>query len=282
MPENKLAEFYSFVREERLFCAVLAHLLLQRGPNLGTFLQLINSKLPPGGRILTAKPEEAQIYLEFSYLRDNWDSLETNDAKRSFIFDLLGRIPELSRYKGEDFPAPVPQFNAYFMGFRGMRVLNDIVYPGQWSVRALAEKFGNNRDVFRDFCRFKWAFNIKSDMVLVLPNSPAICIEAKLESRESEYPSSHSEREIFDRIFGPGRARVGQLELQQFMFQYHLEHPCRFVVIARAPLQHQGEGREEPPYVFLSWREVLERLDTSTSLPYVEQLLKENEHLRKA
>jgi hypothetical protein len=41
------SRFYGFVREERLFAALLAHLLLQRGPNLANFLRMINERLAP-------------------------------------------------------------------------------------------------------------------------------------------------------------------------------------------------------------------------------------------
>lgn len=281
MIENKLENFYQFVREERLFCAVLAHLLLQRGPNLDRFLQLVNAKLPIQDRISAIQPDEAQIYLEFSYLRDFWDTLgadnDANDAKRKFIFTLLGRIPDLEYLRSQDFPASIPEFNGSFMGPRGFHVLNDIVYPGRWSVAELAMRFGDNRAVFRAFCCFKWAFNIKPDMVLLFPDSPHICVEAKLESREGSYPSSNKEQLIFNDIFGPGQGRVGQLELQRFMFQYHLAAPCRSVVIGRAPLQQP----EEPSHVFLSWDEVFWSMDKSSSLAHVRRLLEQNVHLRK-
>ena len=294
MIEYRLDNFYLFVREERLFCAALAHLLLQRGPNLGTFLQLVNAKLPTQDRISAIQPDEAQIYLEFSYLRDYWDTLaadnDANDAKRKFIFTILSRIPELEYLRSQDFPASIPEFNGSFMGPRGFRVLNDIVYPGRWSVAALKTLVFDNpegrfaqldprqrKTLFQTLCKFKWAFNIKPDMVLLFPDSPPICVEAKLESREGSYPSTKKEQLIFNDIFGPGQGRVGQLELQRFMFQYHLAAPCRSVVIGRAPLQQP----EEPSHVFLSWDEVFGSMDTSSSLAHVRRLLEQNEPLRK-
>ena len=36
--------FYQFLREERQFCAVLAHLLMQKGGNLRAFIELLNSR----------------------------------------------------------------------------------------------------------------------------------------------------------------------------------------------------------------------------------------------
>ena len=156
--------FYRFVREERLFCATLAHLLMQRGPNLGEFLMLINDRSPEGPDLSIVQLETAQIYLEFTFLRDSWDLLGTNhEEKRERIFTLLSRVPGLGHYERESFPSTIPEFNAFFMGPLGARIVSDIAYPGRWSVRTLFERFGKNPDDFRNFCRFKWSFNIKPE-----------------------------------------------------------------------------------------------------------------------
>ena len=166
--------FYRFVREERLFCATLAHLLMQRGPNLGKFLRLVNGRLPEGSCLPTTRLEEAQVYVEFTFLRDSWNLLgKNNDEKRERIFTLLSRVPGLGHYKSECFPNTIPEFNAFFLGSRGAKIVSDIVYPGRWSVSTLFERFGKNREEFRNFCRFKWSFNIKPDMVVLLAGSEA-------------------------------------------------------------------------------------------------------------
>ncbi len=269
--------FYRFVREERLFCATLAHLLMQRGPNLGKFLRLVNDRLPEDSNLPIIQLEEAQIYLEFTFLRDSWNFLGTNnDEKRERIFTLLSRVPGLGHYKSESFPSTIPEFNAYFLGSRGERIVSDIVYPGQWSVRTLFERFGKNREEFRNFCRFKWSFNIKPDMVVLLIGSQPLCIEAKLESREGWYPSSAQECAIFDTFFGQSEGRVGQIELQQFMFEHLRASPCQTILIGRtAPVG----GRDDVPVLFLCWKEVFQELDLDSSVPYVRKLIEENRHL---
>jgi len=73
--------FYSFVREELLFCATLGHLLMQKGPNLGRFLNLVSSRLPGSPGVPTTRLEEAEIYLEFTFLRDSWKSLGKDNEK---------------------------------------------------------------------------------------------------------------------------------------------------------------------------------------------------------
>ena len=170
------------------------------------------------------------------------------------------------------------------MGERGARIKGDIVYPGQWTtaaLEALTARFELGSDGFRDLCRFKWAFNIKPDLVLLLPGARPICIEAKLESKEGSYPTAAEECVRFDRMVGPGR-RVGQIELQQFMFEVMLDRPCQPVVLARSALpDRSSEPAAEGIVPWLSWDEVFGHLDAGTSIPFVQRLLHENTVLRR-
>jgi len=191
--------YYQFVREERLFCAALAHLLMQKGSNLTTFLQLVNAKSPADSQLPLTRIDEAEVYVEFAFLRDYWHGLaRDNDAKRRFIFDLFSRVDRLRHYESDSFPSVIGEFNGTFMGSPGTRIRNDIVYPGRWSVTGLFERFGARPDEFRDFCRFKWSFNIKPDVVVLLPGSKPLCVEAKFESKEGRYPTSSSDCVAFD------------------------------------------------------------------------------------
>jgi hypothetical protein len=266
--------FFRFVREERLFCAILTHLLLQSGTNLRAFVDLIASRVRDGADLKEADFGGAEVYVEFTFLRDYWNSLgKDNKRKVTTVFDLLSRVESLSGYKRADFPDSISDFNGFFAGSWGRRISKDFVSPGRWSVEALAEQFSDEPEVFRDFCRFKWSFNIKPDVVVLLPGSRALCVEAKLESGEGKYPSGRREAEIFDTVFGVRKGRVHQVELQRFMFTTLLDMPCEFVFL----------GREAGPPVdalALSWSEVFDRLDLSRSLGYVEKLIRENEHLR--
>jgi hypothetical protein len=266
--------FYRFVREERLFCATLAHLLMQRGPNLAAFLELINARVPHDSQLVTSRLEEAEIYVEFTFLRDYWDTLGgNNDEKRRLIFALLSRVDRLRHYHDESFPSTIPEFNEFFVGPFGRRITHDIVYPGRWSVTTLSERFGREPEEFRDFCRFKWAFNIKPDIVVLPPGSRPLSIEAKLESKEGWYPTSKSECEIFDKLFGAGKGHVRQIELQQFMFGCLLDAPCQSVLIGAS----KERGTDVP---FLTWEEVFNKLDLSSSIGYVRKLIEGNRYLR--
>jgi len=203
-------DFFRFVREERVFCSVLAHLLNQSGSNLAAFLQ---------------------------------------------------------------------------------RITSDIVYPGRWSVDAL-NQLRLDKETFRELCKLKWAFNIKPDLVILLSDGEPICIEAKLESREGSYPAAAPEQRIFDDRFGPQQRRVGQFELQRFMFEQLLGAPCQQLVIGRPPDEAASKATERPsslrafeqmdvtePPPFITWREVFDRLDLAGSLYHVRQLIFENDFL---
>jgi hypothetical protein len=266
--------FYQLVREERLFCAVLAHLLMQKGPNLASFLEFLNSELPDRSRLATTSLDEAEVYVEFTFLRDCWNTLGgDNNGKRGLILELLSKVDGLRHYRDESFPSAISDFNELFMGPRGKRIKYDIGYPGRWSVTALSRQFGKNPEEFRDFCQFKWAFNIKPDIVVLLPGSKPLSIEAKLESKEGQYPKSNRECEIFDRLFGPGKGRVWQIELQQFMFGCLLDAPCESVFVGPTV----ERGTEVP---FLTWEDVFSKLDLSSSIGYVRKLIEENRYLR--
>lgn len=263
--------FYEFVREERFFCSILAHLLMQEGPNMKTFLDFVSESIDGRSPVPDVDARDAEIYLEFSFLRDRWDSLgRDNDAKRALIMALLARVPEVQSHGVPEFPEAIGDFNGFFIGSRGLRISRDIASPGQWSVAALAERFRGNPELFRGICKFKWSFNIKPDIVIVVRGSKPLSIEAKLESGEGQYPSNRRERAIFDELFGSEQGHVGQIELQQFMFNVLLDEPCDSLFLTRNP----GTGAH------IAWQEVFEKLDAGTSISFVGKLIEGNRHLR--
>lgn len=263
--------FYQFVREERFFCSILAHLLMQKGPNLKLFLDLVAERMGERPTVEDVNVQDAEIYLEFSYLRDHWDTLgKDNERKRAVIMDLLSDVPELHQYGIPGLPEDIADFNAFFMGPRGLRIRQDISSPGRWSVATLAKRFGKVPEQFRGFCKFKWSFNIKPDIVVFVPGSKPLSIEAKLESKEGQYPANGGERKIFDELFGQRQGRVGQIELQQFMFSVLLDSPCDSLLLAR----NRGPG------VQMTWQDVFQRLDLGASIEFVWRLVRGNNYLR--
>jgi hypothetical protein len=280
--------FYEFLREERQYCAVLAHLLMSRRDNVSKFVDLINRYLPETERF--ADDGEAEIYLEYAYLRDTWDALKAelrveprrnratsydavNLKKREFVIDLLRRVPSLQGIAGSTLPETAMMWNEYFMGTAGRRIIREVASPALWSVAGLEEQFGGEPDVFYDLCRVKWSFRIKPDLVVLLPRQRPICVEAKMESGEGTYPTG-SECAIVDRVMGE-RRRCGQFELQQFMFGTLLGTPCHPMVIAKI-----GDPGPEKPR--LSWGEAFTSLDASKSIPFVQRFLESNESLLRS
>jgi hypothetical protein len=156
---SEIRSFWQFVREERLFCSVLAHLLMRQGDNLSRFVARLNAKLPATAQVTTDGLRQAEIYTEFSYLRDEWFSLgRDNAAKRARILWLFGQSPTLAGLQRATFPETIGDFNQVFMGERGARIGRDIVYPGQWTTLALeavAARFELGAEGFRDLCRFR-------------------------------------------------------------------------------------------------------------------------------
>jgi hypothetical protein len=268
---------------------------MQRGANISNFLTMINARLSEHRRLPLDNLDEAEIYVEFSFLRDWWDGLgrnetrsreQANHEKRAFIKAAIKRLPSITRLRSLNLDADVPKFNGQFMGERGLKIVRDIASPHHWSVAALdalAQERNLGSVAFRDLCKFKWAFNIKPDLVVWLPERTPLCIEAKLESQEGFYPTRTDECLIFDRRFGLRKGRVRQFEMQLFMFEHVLTRPCQPIVIAR----DMHEGLEEaaattdhrPP--ILIWSEVFEALDTGHSLPFVAKLLETNQTLRE-
>jgi hypothetical protein len=289
------SRFYEFVREERVFAAVLAHLLMQRGANISNFLTMINARLSEHRRLPLDNLDEAEIYVEFSFLRDWWDGLgrnetrsreQANHEKREFIKAAIKRLPSITQLLLLDLDADTPKFNGQLMGKRGLKIVRDIASPHHWSVvglDALAQERDLGSVAFRDLCKFKWAFNIKPDLVVLLPERTPLCIEAKLESREGFYPARTDECLIFDRRFGSRKGRVKQFRMQLFMFDYLLETSCQPVVIARDIREGQEEAEpiHERESVVLTWAEVFSGLDKSTSMSFVAKLIEENQTLRE-
>ena len=267
--------FYRIVREERHFCTILVQLLLQRNGNLEAFLNLANLKL--SGAPLATEGANAEIYTEFSMLRDDWNALgRDNDAKRARITDLLAGA-DMGGHVGE-LPESVAELNEFFMGPRGARIVRDVAYPGSWSVSALADQLRGESAKFGDLCRFKWAFNIKPDIVIVIPGSHPLCIEAKLESKEGQYPASSRDRAVFDEMFGKGKGRVQQVKLQRFMFKKLLGVSCEFLTLGVRRVTSAHDPDQTP---ILTWREAFASLDLTDSLDYVKKIVDENVHLNR-
>jgi len=237
--------FSTFNREERGAVAILFAALLHR-PNLERFAEL-------AGWPVSA--DEVEVFVEWTYLRDLWFAhTGANDKKRAAVLAALN--PSNREWLGA---CSVEEFNRYFVP-NGHSVVNDIYYPGRWSVMGLNSVLSDD-DEFRRTCKFKWAFNIKPDLVLMDGNR-VLCVEAKWDSKEGSYPSSDKEKAEFrDR----GLPYVGQTELQQYLVNDLLGLDGTFRYLVRS-----GSARSDS-HPTATWHEVLSAIDLSMFPTYVQR-----------
>ena len=288
--------FYTFLREERQFSFLLAFFLMQKGDALVRFFELIRTHMEGDSefRVPTSDElDEAEVYVEYAYLKDYWNSLsfsdptkgeskllplaEANAAKRQYIQKLLGSVDSLKSLAETPKPTDLAAFNAFFMGESGLRVTKDIASPALWPVTSLLKLSASN-ETRKDLCKLKWSFRIKPDLVIDIPGLRPVCIEAKLESAEGSYPTGQ-EAVLMDKAFGQ-KTRVKQFELQQFMFEKLLGRKCFPVVIQKL------YPRDEPAYPTLIWGQVLSTLVADrvldAAIPFVGRLVNENAMLRRS
>lgn len=227
--------YVHYCREERNYAAVLYHLLMDEGC-LARFLALIEEQ--------ETAADEVRVYFEYAHLRDLWaevgkrygnDHAARNARYRDAIVALLDApfLPEVT----EDCEA----FNRFFIGDRpGAVSRTHVQMPSRWN-DALFDAWDAAAHEGREFakraCTLKWAFNAKPDLVLDLGNDRIVCIEAKLESRESRYKT--------------GKFSMSQTQLQEYLFRNLLgyQNPS-FVMISK------GAGDASNDWRQLTWSSV--------------------------
>jgi len=192
--------YFEINREERNYAAILFACLC-KSSNAERFLQLcgVESRIGP----------DFGIYFEYSYLRDLWNKVTDQSTKKEIIRQHLpiSGIAEILQ-------SPPKEINQKF-GVSGEASTTHIQYPGKWALVKYNQNFRSNDD-FLKICRFKWSFNIKPDIVIHLDKNRAICIEAKYESSEGQYPAYEREKSIFHER---GLHYVGQMDLQKYMME---------------------------------------------------------------
>jgi hypothetical protein len=176
--------FWTFNREERNAVAILFGLLTGPG-NVEAFARLLDWQ--------PADLPEVEVCVEWTYLRDLWSHhsrTASPDTLRTAILDALQPAD------GEALRACSPlEFNTHF----GAVPKPSSIYlqsPGNWSVAKFDPMIGDDEE-FRRACVFKWAFNVKPDLVLRTPSGKVLCIEAKWDSGEGSYPSNEKEKRSF-------------------------------------------------------------------------------------
>ena len=191
--------------------------------------------------------DEFGVYFEYAYLRDLWHTIANENIKKSIIRNHL-KIKNIDAILN----LPLKEINQLF-GVSGQASAKCLQYPGKWSISKYHHHFLDNDD-FLAICKFKWAFNIKPDIVIHLDKNHAICLEAKYASSEGYYPASTQDKRIFT-ARGLIKHSTGQIELQKYMMQVLLGIQTDFLFLVPHPKNHCN-------YKIITWAEAFNCLDT--------------------
>ncbi len=248
-------------REERNLGAILFHLLNVDWPdNLLRFVKLV-------GYHDVGSLDEAAIYFEYAFLRDIWHAsgkLDRTGIDRNHNrvqLNLLRRSALIELLAIERVRAMFPENNhewRLFNEFFGAQPTSTkyIQSPGRWGLKVLHEKLEPQE--FAAACHLKWAFNAKPDLVIHFGQDRAICVELKLESRQSSYPSAQVEKAIFASRGPFGDKLLSQSDLQKHVMKL-LGVDAEFVLIS---------PRAKPAKGNLSWTAVFTELVRDRKLPF--------------
>lgn len=238
--------FWTFNREERNAVAVLFGLLTRPG-NLEVFCSRFGWEPDDLG--------DAEVAVEWTFLRDLWNHHSRTAGPEVLRSAILGALaPANSALLRE---CSVLEFNTFF-GAVPRPSATAVQSPSNWSVRRFDATIDDDAE-FVATCRFKWAFNIKPDLVVQTPGGRVLCIEAKWDSGEGSYPASEAEKAIFNRR---GIPYVSQTEVQRYLVDEVLGFDGEFVFLARSHID-TAAGRA------ITWAEALEGLDRSGAPAFV-------------
>jgi len=229
---------YPSVLWNRRNYAALLYAALSHGQNVGRFLSFCN--------VPVTIDADVQYYFEYAFLRDLWNTELDNEKLRSVLRSFL-KVGDIETIVTK----PIKELNSLFVESKSPSE-KWVQSPGRWSVSKIDAVFSKNGD-FLAACKFKWAFNIKPDIVFEIGRDRAICIEIKYESGEGQYPTNPKEKEIFHRR---GIPYVGQTEVQKYMMEELLgmKTEFRFLVSKKAT---------SSTHKVIDWNETLAALDLS-------------------
>lgn len=238
--------FWTFNREERNAVAVLFGLLARPG-NLESF-----------ANVFDWRPEDltdAEVSVEWTFLRDLWNHHSRRLEQAALRIATIDALQPSNASKLAD--CSTLDFNAHF-GAVPRPSATYVQSPSNWSVVRFDATIPDN-DEFRKTCQFKWAFNIKPDLVLQTPSGKVLCIEAKWDSGEGVYPASDKEKAIFQRR---GIPYLSQTAVQRYLVNDLLAFDGEFAYLARRRFE-TAAGRS------VTWAEVLAALDRTGAPPFI-------------
>ena len=269
---EEIPNYFGINREERNLAAILYGLLCKPS-YLKNFLEELNLETEIG--------DDFGIYFEYAYLRDFWRDLDNANSNPKQT--TKANIPEINRIKGEFIQKLLANhavIEKIFSNTDDVKIINEalgvggplsqrhIQSPGRWSIAELDVnlKGNENNEIFLKLCMFKWAFNIKPDIVIHMNKNNAVCIETKYESGESQYPTSQIEKKIFaTRWHNLGAAatqfereifanckhpHIKQMQLQKYLMEDLLGIKTTFVLVGPKDLKSDGYKHKEWKDVF--------------------------------
>jgi len=240
---------YSSIIGDRRNYAAMLYAALSHGQNVGRFLSFCD--------VPVTKDADVRYYFEYAFLRDLWNNELDNVKLRSVLRSFL-RVGDIETTVAK----PIHELNGLFVESKSPSE-KWVQSPGRWSVTKIDAVFPKNGD-FLAACKFKWAFNIKPDIVFEIGRDRAICIEIKYESGEGQYPTNPKEKEIFRRR---GIPYVGQTEVQKYMMEELLgmKTEFRFLVSKKAT---------SSTHKVIDWNETLAALDLSGVPTFQQEMAK--------
>jgi hypothetical protein len=184
MFNNKL--YIEVNREERFFCALIAHALLSSISIRNRFIDLVNAKLD-----VNLRASSMEVFLEAAALRDYWNDLGNAVA---YTPDTHARRKEIILAILENKKISVSAIDQQAFFWTGEVNGSKLWNPGHWDLKAIkAAGLDNLKQV-------KWALNAKPDM-LIISDSTALMIEAKIESAEGrDGVSGYRQLEVQEQI----------------------------------------------------------------------------------
>lgn len=242
--------YSSFSREERNWVALLYGLLMWPG-NMERFAELV--------RWAPNDIDKVEVAIEWAYRRDLWNyhsRLGDQDALRN---DILDTLQPSNRDHLETMS--IEEFNAYF-GATPQPSKDTIQFPGKWSLRRFDETIVDDGEFFRT-CRYKWAHNVKPDLVAMTPTGQVLCVEAKLGSPEGSYPASQADLAVFHRRCLPS---LGQMSVQRFLVNDLLGLEGTFVHLT--PIHAPSDAVRS-----ITWVQTFVALDSNWAAPWVKRWL---------
>lgn len=181
-------------REERHYCAILAHSLLASRPVREAFVGLLRDRVEGAPKL---DADRLEVFVEAAVLRDYWHDLgdpfaytaETAAARRQIIEFLLKQYSKGHSELAD--PSLIDRHGFFWTHGPGSKLW----YPGRWDPRALVEAALENLKIPR------WAFRAIPDLLMQSPGV-AVFVEAKVESGEGRSESGYEQFKIAREIAG--------------------------------------------------------------------------------